>query len=229
MAEDIPESNESAPRVFAWHELADVLAPLVERFSLERAEDGLSVEGISTDEGLRCQVRLPLMYRMDPEQTQIDSLFGVPPPLGTHVILLIQAGAASLGLCEGTELVAHKVIKRYMVRKSRGKAQLTYLKTRGKSRYGSRLRLQNTVKFFADINLKLTEWGAEVERARAVYYSAPVRLWTELFKASPPPPFVRRDPRLKKIPLDIRRPDYKQMKYVSHLLTHGEVRIEVTD
>ena len=40
------------------------------------------------------------------------------------------------------ELVAHKVVKKYVVR-GRGRAQPLHLKTRGKSRYGSRLRLAN--------------------------------------------------------------------------------------
>ena len=40
----------------------------------------------------------------------------------------------------GEELVRHKVFKRYVVR-GRGRAQPTHLKSKGKSRYGSRLRL----------------------------------------------------------------------------------------
>ena len=62
--------------------------------------------------------------------------------LGLHAVLLIQAGACALGLWRDEELLEHKAFKAYVVR-GRGRAQPTHLKTRGKSRYGSRLRLQN--------------------------------------------------------------------------------------
>ncbi|MEO1451203.1 MAG: hypothetical protein AAFV07_16855 [Bacteroidota bacterium] len=45
-----------------------------------------------------------------------------------------------------------------MKRHKRGKAQISYLNTRGKSKAGSRIRLANTVAFFEEINERLQDW-----------------------------------------------------------------------
>lgn len=54
-------------------------------------------------------------------------------PLGPCCVVLVRAGAFALGLWDDDELVQHKAKKRYVTR-GKGKAQLTHLKTRGKSR-----------------------------------------------------------------------------------------------
>ena len=63
-----------------------------------------------------------------------------------QLLLLLRAGAMAFGCWRGGELLQHKAVRKYVVRGS-GKAQSTHLKTRGKSRYGSRLRLQNWRRF----------------------------------------------------------------------------------
>ena len=85
----------------------------------------------------------PLVQRIrEPHIDPTSYLDHLPDSLGTHLVLLLQAGAAALGVFQQGELTHHKVIKKYVVR-GRGRAQPTHLKTRGKSRYGSLLRLQN--------------------------------------------------------------------------------------
>ncbi|MEM8895691.1 MAG: hypothetical protein AAGC88_14000, partial [Bacteroidota bacterium] len=65
-----------------------------------------------------------------------------------YLLLLIQTGHAAIGYFEGGENKAHKVFKSYLVRKKQGISQLKYLKTKGKSKAGSRVRLGNAVDFF---------------------------------------------------------------------------------
>ncbi|MEJ2054940.1 MAG: hypothetical protein P8X42_13550, partial [Calditrichaceae bacterium] len=69
-----------------------------------------------------------------------------------YLIILIRAGYAALGRCGSSTILEHKLIRKYMVRKKQGKAQITYLNKKGKSRAGSRIRLAQTVEFFEDIN-----------------------------------------------------------------------------
>lgn len=143
-----------------------------------------------------------------------ERLADLPPPF---FLVLIQAGHSALGYFEGGELLFHKVIKKYMVRAKQGKAQIGYLNTRGKSKAGSRIRLANTVQFFEDINGKLEEWAVEDEVER-ILMSCPVRMRPLLFGSKVPPPFQKDDPRIRKVPLDVHRPDLEELKRVAR---HG--------
>ena len=132
----------------------------------------------------------------------------------------MQAGAAALGVYVEDECKRHKVIRKYVVR-GKGKAQASYLKTRGKSRYGSRLRLQNARRFFCEVSEKLVEWQEQFGRFDRIFYSCPVRLWSDYFQARMPPPFERSDERLLKIPLDLRVPSFREVERAFWQISHG--------
>lgn len=140
---------------------------------------------------------------------------------GPEFALLIRAGAAAMGIWKDGELRAHKVITKYMVRKKQGKAQLTYLKQKGKSRAGSRLRLRESKEFFEEINGKLREWREDVSACDLLFYSCPVRLWSEFFAAKTESPFLRDDRRLVKIPIHVNTPNFKELRHILFLLSHG--------
>lgn len=133
-----------------------------------------------------------------------DYLRHLPDQPARHTAILMQAGAVSLGLFEGGEPIATRSFRRYVVRGT-GRAQPTHLKTKGKSRYGSRLRLQNAKLLLEETNEKLIEWAAEFGASDCIYYNAPVRLWPTLFEARPSPPFAKGD-RMIKIPRDLPKP-----------------------
>lgn len=63
-------------------------------------------------------------------------------------ILVIKAGQAVTACFHNGEMINHKVFRAYMVRKKQGKSQIKHLKTKGKSRAGSRVRLEGTRLFF---------------------------------------------------------------------------------
>ncbi len=139
------------------------------------------------------------------------------------LVLLIQAGHAAVGYFEENELVLHKVITRYMVR-GNGKAQHTYLKTRGKSKAGSRIRLAQTLDFFEEINQKIDEW-AIIENCQKVLYSASIPLWNMLFESKIPPVFEKSDERLLKIPLDVDVPTFAELEYIGEMVQEGQIRL----
>lgn len=137
-------------------------------------------------------------------------------------LILIQAGSASLGVFDDEgDLLLHKGIQKYMVRKKRGKSQLTYLRQKGKSRYGSRLRLQEGLEFFEEINRKLLLWKEELNLCEHWFYAADVRLWNELFNSKEKPFFERGDNRFKKIPFDVNIPKFKELSRIYYLLKSG--------
>ncbi len=144
-----------------------------------------------------------------------------PVPPQKMLILLVQAGATSMGYWDGELLLAHKVIKKYVTR-GNGRAQTTYLKTRGKSRYGSRLRLQNAKAQLVETNERLITWWTEFGPADKVFYSCPTRTWPELFSASPAPPFAR-DKDCIKVPMDVDQPGHEELLKVRRFLTWGAV------
>lgn len=144
---------------------------------------------------------------------------GVPQPLNT-LLILIQAGHCALGFFEAGQVVEHKVIKKYMVRKKQGKAQITYMKTKGKSRAGSRIRLANSVAFFEEINERMTAWN-EGHSIQRILYVCPVRLWAALFQAKNSPFFKKSDPRLFKLPMNTRTPSYDELLLVNRLIGYG--------
>ena len=137
-----------------------------------------------------------------------------------QVLVLVQAGASALGYWVGEELVAHKVIKKYVVR-GKGKAQPTHLKTRGTSRYGSRLRLRNAHAQLVQTNEKLHAWWGTHGPAEDVFLSCPKRTVPELFAADPPPPFAREAAR--RIPLDVHVPDHEELRSVYRRLSRGRL------
>ncbi len=139
-----------------------------------------------------------------------------------YYIILIRAGNCALAYCEDGEIEVHNVIRKYMVRKKQGKAQITYLNKKGKSRYGSRLRLAGTRDFFKEINEKLQEWSriSEVEK---ILFSAPEKLWGMLYGTKKSPPFDSKDARLIKIPLDVNQPNLAELERVNNFALNGIV------
>ena len=137
-----------------------------------------------------------------------------------QLVLLLRAGAVAFGVWRGGELVQHKAVRKYVVR-GRGRAQATHLKTRGKSRYGSRLRLQNWHALLVETNERLRDCVECHGPFDRVFRSVPVRVWSELFAVRPAPPFDRGDPITQRLPLHVHRPDHGELLRVRGWLEHG--------
>ncbi len=153
-------------------------------------------------------------------------LHDFPDALGVLIVVLLQAGAASLGLWQDDELVRHKVIKKYVVR-GKGRAQSTHLKTKGKSRQGSRLRLQGARSLLREVNVRLACWCAEDGPIDTILYSCPVRLWADLFAATPPPPFGGEE--AVKIGLGVRVPGFDELLRVRRALLRGAIESGIAE
>ena len=163
----------------------------------------------------------PLPFpNMEAEEKLEDYNFRVSPVMPSYVLVLIQAGASALGYFVDGEPLHHKAIKKYMKRHKRGKSQISYLKTRGKSKAGSRIRLANTVRFFEEINERLTTYEEEYEPERMIY-SCTAQLWGLLFQSKVPPPFEKKDPRLIKVPKDVNIPTYEELLNVNEFIQKG--------
>lgn len=158
----------------------------------------------------------------------------LPPPeqlttgeakLVNYVILLIQSGSCAMGYFENGINLDHKVFRAYMVRMKQGKSQVKYLKTKGKSRAGSRVRLAETVEFFENINERLQQYFSQ-HQVHRIAISCSKILIPYLFQSKVPTPFDKRDARLFKIPKHIPTPIYEVMLETNKFLLKGELIYE---
>ncbi len=152
-----------------------------------------------------------------------DEITFSPKP---YLLILIQAGAASLGYFEDNKLIYHKVITAYMVRKKQGKSQIKHLNSKGKSRLGSRIRLQNTIWFFEQINLKLKEWHKKsdiFDKIERIGQSGSPDLWHLFYTSKEEAPFQKNDSRLRKIPITVHTPNFEELQRVNIWANRGEL------
>ena len=203
-------------QTFHWRECAETLRRL-------NAESALALEPKARFfESERVRVKPPLVFPLTRDVGSLsDYLDSLPEEPGRHCVILMQAGHVSLGRFDRAEPVVTKSLKRYVVR-GKGRAQPLHLKTKGKSRYGSRLRLQNARRLLIETNEKLVEWHEEFGPADRIYYSCPVRLWPSVFETTPPPPFDKSGP-LVRIPLDLPRPTARVLLRTYRALEYGRI------
>ncbi|MGV3587511.1 MAG: hypothetical protein ACO1OF_10935 [Adhaeribacter sp.] len=142
-----------------------------------------------------------------------------------YIILLIQSGSCAVGYFENGINLNHKVIRAYMVRMKQGKSQIKHLKTKGKSRAGSRVRLGETVEFFENINERLQEYFAQHQIHRIALSCSKI-LIPYFFNSKVPTPFDKRDERIYKIPKHINLPIYEVLLDTHKFLLKGELIYE---
>ncbi|MFD2201218.1 hypothetical protein [Shivajiella indica] len=142
-----------------------------------------------------------------------------------YVLILIKAGMASVAFFENGTLSDHKVFRAYMVRKKQGKSQLKYLKTKGKSRAGSRVRLAESEVFFTSINERTSTYFKNY-RVDLIGLSCSDTLLPYLYNNSMPSPFEKKDSRIFKIPKHIASPKLENLKSVDHILKMNEIDLE---
>lgn len=206
---------------FRWDEAAEAIPRALADWNGPEPRAGEGGRAFSAElDGRRLEVRVPLVLAVPRELEGLgDWLARCPEAPGRQLVLLMQAGAAALGLFDEGELLEHRTLKRYVVR-GKGRAQPAYLKTKGKSRAGSRLRLRNARRLLEDVAQTLRDWDEEHGGCERVFWSCPVRGWAELLREDLP--FDSEGP-LVKIPMDLNRPGHEEMLRAWRALSHGSL------
>ncbi len=166
------------------------------------------------------KVRIPLNL----EYSEIENTL-IKVEFKNYVLVLIRSGIATVGYFENFTNADHKVFRAYMVRKKQGKSQIKYLKTKGKSRAGSRVRLAESITFFEEINQRLHSYF-ENFRVDAIGISYSETLMPYLFDSKISPPFSKKDPRIFKIPKHIQNPTYETLLATNEFLLSPEVKYD---
>lgn len=162
-------------------------------------------------------VRLPMTAVYAPEKA------GIKWEEKNHILCMVKAGMAAVGYFENGINISHKVFRAYMVRKKQGKSQIKYLKTKGKSRAGSRVRLGESEIFFNQINERISNY-LDTYPIDYIGYSCSKTLWPFLFK--PGSTLQNNKHLLYKIPVHIQQPTYDRMLEINGLLLKATLRME---
>lgn len=173
-------------------------------------------------------LRVPLLApRVLPGERLGAYVHRLPGARERSVLLLLRAGAMAVGYWDGDELLHHKAVRRYVVR-GHGKAQSLHAKTKGRSRYGARLRLQNWQRLLAETNERLGDYWHEYGAPERTFVAAPVRVLADLAAAEPAPPW--RDPAcLQRVPMHVHRPDHAELLRVRSWLARGRLELPAVD
>ena len=144
--------------------------------------------------------------------TAVKAAMDNPPDF---LLILVSAGYAAIAVGKGASLGKHRAIQKYMTRKKLGISQLTYLNKKGKSRAGSRIRLAQAEEFFNEIWQTIDLYTKDT-KIKLIFMSITPKLKGELFKRNPG--FSKKDPRIRSIPLNVRRPNFAELKRVHEAL-----------
>lgn len=128
-----------------------------------------------------------------------------------YCLTLVRAGQAALGYFHQGKLLDHKVVRGYLVRQKQGKSQFKYLKTKGKSRAGSRIRLEETLVFFKEINDRLQVYAKQYPLNFWGLGSAKT-LWPLLFDGEVKPPFSSKSAELIELPYPFTKGSYEELQ-----------------
>lgn len=159
---------------------------------------------------------LPIILRQK-QWSSLDDLRRTLDNPFRYGIILMQAGRASIAVAEEDEILYSKQIQKYMVRKSQGKSQLSYLNEKGKSRLGSRIRLRQSQEFFEEIDAKLKELEGEYQ-LKYLFLSCTPKLKGHWHQATGGAAVDRKDPRWRRIPFMLHSPSQEETQRIHRLL-----------
>jgi hypothetical protein len=204
-------ANTLQMRIISWLEAQELLKK-VERCSPvldEKKREVLVEEGGK----VIFRMKLPLLL---PQKLSLSQLKETELQPHNFLLILMRAGNAAVAFFAFGRMLRHKVIRRYMVRKKQGKAQITHLKTKGKSRYGARLRLQQTRIFFEEINRTANRYF-EAGDIRRVFIFMP-KNFGKFISSSAVKPLYLKNIKPEKIPFPVRTPNFHELQKISLLM-----------
>ena len=174
-------------------------------------ESATQVNVLDTEEQAETTVPLPKVIA---SIAGSDPSGALPKSVG-FLVVVVKSGQGAIYHMDSDTLMFSKVFRRYMVRKSQGKSQLKYLKTKGKSRLGSRIRLRETRLFFQEltgcIDHIMKDHGERIQKVFMACDPGTKGYWWSEF---PPTRLPLKDSRMEKIPFHVDNPTEEIMDRV---------------
>eukprot|EP00898_Chlorokybus_atmophyticus_P006364 jgi/Chlat1/6729/Chrsp50S06473 len=159
-----------------------------------------------------------------------------------YLLTLLTADSAALGVWEAGQLIRHKVLTAYTVRRGQGTSQRKHQRGGGRERtVGQHLRARESARLVTRICQKLNEWvvDGDIASCSQLFRSGDVRIWNEVSGWKKPALRVKaEDERWRRVEGSvsgggtgggIRRPRLRELRRVHFGVTHGRVGIRVDD
>jgi hypothetical protein len=208
-------TDQSILKIYDDEELEKVLTVLHNKYG--QSEYDRSKHELSFSRKQSLYIRLPFCFTYQNQMLQGSNF----------MIILIHSGEAALAYSEEDQIIEHKMIKAYMVRQKQGKSQIKHLKTKGKSKAGSRVRLASTGHFFEEINEKIAEWDEYFEIDKiAISCNKTLQPY---FYNRPKAALHKDEERLFKIPKHIQEANFENLTAIHNHLISMELKFDDSD
>lgn len=138
------------------------------------------------------------------------------------IILLCQGGFFAGAVFRGDQVLKHKRIAKYTVRRKQGGSQASKDQSKGGIHSaGASIRRQNEVRLREEIAELLKNWNVEIAQSSRIFIHAPSFNSTSFyFEGSP---ISRRDPRVRSIPIVTERPSFVELQRIHLILSTVEI------
>ena len=149
-----------------------------------------------------------------------DSLHQAAPKTGKHLIIIVEVGTFVLGVGQEDQVERLSRTRRYMARKTQGKAQINHTAKGGRQSYGARLRQRETKAFLKEAVSALKEAVQTLDEIEHSWWHCSPRL-RGLLRKEDPKILELIETRSSKLPgpVDILSEDLLEKTW--HRITHG--------
>jgi hypothetical protein len=138
------------------------------------------------------------------------------------IILLCQGGFFAGAVFRGDQVLKHKRIAKYTVRRKQGGSQASKDQTKGGIHSaGASIRRQNEVRLREEIAELLHNWGVEIAQSTRIFLHAPSFNSSSFYYEGSP--ISRRDPRVRNIPIVTQRPSFVELQRIHLILSTVEI------
>ena len=149
-----------------------------------------------------------------------ESLHQAAPGTGNHLIVIVEVGTFLLGLGQEDQVKQLSRTRRYMARKTQGKAQINHQAKGGRQSYGARLRERETRAFLKETVAALKDAVQTLDSVEHCWWHCSPRL-RGLLRKEDPRTLELVEARSSKLPgpIDILSEDLLDKTW--HRITHG--------
>lgn len=138
------------------------------------------------------------------------------------IILLCQGGFFAGAVFRGDQVLKHKRIAKYTVRRKQGGSQMSKDQSKGGIHSaGASIRRQNEVKLREEIAELLKAWRVEIAQSTRIFLHAPSFNSSSFYYEGSP--ISRRDPRVRSIPIVTQRPSFVELQRIHLIMSTVEI------
>ena len=169
-----------------------------------------------------CSVYRELVHHPEYTPSTVDQLIkeiSLVPEKSRIGVMMQSAGHFAGAIFHGESVICHKTFHRYVVRAKSGTLQSTHDKISVARSAGAQIRRANEAALIKDIQELLRGWSEKLARCDVIFMHIPVCNKQTFYAPGENFGFVKDDSRVRPVPVNTRRPTFREAKRVHSLLT----------